>query len=359
MKENFLDKKKVLLGMSGGVDSTTAALLLKKAGYEVIGCYFDVTEDSNLSEWKQAEKASKELGIDIEYVNVHEAFEEKVVHPFCEEYSLARTPNPCITCNPSIKFPTLIKKANEVGAYYIATGHYAKTAYSKELGRWVLMRAEDRAKDQTYMLYRLPENILKRLLMPLGDIASKKEVRNLASKAELSSAELGDSQGICFLAGDEDYARFLTERGYEHIRGNFVDLDGNILGEHKGIMNYTLGQRKGLGVSLGKPMYVVAIDGKKNEVILGDNEDLFTKEVVIDGLIGDLTNLPETFLSDLTAKTRHVIREANCHLEPADGEGEVKVVFDKAQRAITPGQSVVFYSKDVVVGGGVVKSPIL
>lgn len=356
MTEDRLNRNKVLLGMSGGVDSTTAALLLKEAGYEVIGCYFDVGQDRDESDWAQAEKAGQELGIEVHYVNVHQTFEKDVINPFCEEYSCGRTPNPCIKCNPTIKFPTLIGQADLCGAYYIATGHYARPLYSEELGRWVISRGENHEKDQTYMLYRLPEEILKRLILPLGDIASKDQVRGLAGQAKLSSADQKDSQGICFLPDQEDYNEYLMDRGYKHIPGDFVDLDGNVLGQHRGIMNYTLGQRKGLGMSFGRPMYVVAIDSDKNQVVLGDNKDLFTKEVIIDDLVGDLLALPEKMASSLVAKTRHVIKRATCRLEPVDEAGQVKVIFEEGQRAVTPGQSLVIYSGDLVVGGGIVKT---
>lgn len=356
MTEDGLNRRKVLLGMSGGVDSTTAALLLQEAGYQVAACYFDVFKNPIQGEWSLAKKAAEELGIEISYVNVHEAFEQAVICPFCQEYSQGRTPNPCISCNPSIKFPTLIEEADRIGAYYIATGHYARSIYSPELKRWLIAKGRNPEKDQTYMLYRLPENILKRLLMPLGDVKTKDQVRDLAEQAQLSSASLKDSQGICFLKSGQDYHLYLKERGYGEEPGYFVDTEGKILGKHRGIIHYTLGQRKGLGMSFGRPMYVVAIDSIKNQVVLGKNDDLFSKELLIDKLVGNPLDLPDSFKADLTAKTRYVIKEASCSLEASEEAGQLRVAFDEAQRALTPGQSIVLYSKGMLVGGGIVKS---
>ena len=243
-----MKNKKVVLGLSGGVDSTTAALLLQEKGYEVIGLYFDAMgkgrEDAGAV---RAEMAAKQLGIKFLYRDVSDIFREKVIGNFCSEYVCGRTPNPCIVCNPDVKFKTLLAAADEEGADWIATGHYAGTYQDPESEEWFIRRAKSEAKDQSYMLYRLGEDVISRLILPLNDAEDKEAVREIARKKALKNAEDKDSQEICFIEDGDDYKAFLRRNGCDLPKGDFVDADGNILGEHQGILHYTIGQRKESG----------------------------------------------------------------------------------------------------------------
>ena len=270
--EKQKNKNKVLLGLSGGVDSTTAALLLQEKGYEVIGLYFDAMgkgrEDAGAV---RAEMAAKQLGIKFLYRDVSDIFREKVIGNFCSEYVCGRTPNPCIVCNPDVKFKTLLAAADEEGADWIATGHYAGTYQDPESEEWFIRRAKSEAKDQSYMLYRLGEDIISRLILPLNDAEDKEAVREIARKKALKNAEDKDSQEICFVP-DNDYAGFIERETNEVEKpGNFVSTSGEILGTHKGIGHYTIGQRKGLGIALGKPAFVTDIRCAQNEIVAGSN----------------------------------------------------------------------------------------
>lgn len=352
MTEN-LDTKKVVLGLSGGVDSATAALLLKQAGYEVTGLYFDVFENNENGRLK-AEATAKECDIDFKYINVHSAFQSLVVDRFCEEYLHGRTPNPCVMCNPAVKFKTLIDYADEIGAYYIATGHYGNTEYDEDTKCWYIKRGTNLIKDQTYMLYRLPQDVIGRFLMPLEGYETKAEIREIAEKKGLSSAGAKDSQEICFIDEDKSYMDFLRERGYEDRPGAFVDMDGNTIGSHKGIVNFTIGQRKGLGMTFGKPMYVVSVDDNLNTVTLGSNDDLFRRVVYSSDNFFTLTGgneLPEIFEGiEVEAKVRYAAKPSICRLSQENGI--VRAEFNEPQRAAAPGQSIVFYYMDRVIGGG-------
>lgn len=360
-----LKKNKVVLGLSGGVDSTVAALLLQKKGYEVIGLYFDIHPQCDgckdaadgSSGRERAEKVASQLGIDFVYKNVAEAFDDIVIGNFCSEYACGRTPNPCIVCNPSVKFKTLIDVADEAGAYHIATGHYADTYHNEETGLWYIKKAANEKKDQSYMLYRLGQEVISRLILPLNEIDDKEKVRELAREKALINADAKDSQEICFIDSDDNYKDFLRRRGITASKGDFVDPEGNMLGEHKGILDYTIGQRKGLGIALGKPAFVTFIDGEKNQVVLGDNADLFKTEVISSGNVifgGDACTLGKDVLAgmdDVTAKIRYAASPAEaklCLLE----DGRIRTIFNDAQRAPTPGQSIVFYNGDLVIGGG-------
>ena len=341
-----LKKNKVVLGLSGGVDSTAAALLLQEKGYEVVGLYFDIWEDSGAQGRERAENAAKQLGIEFIYKNVSDTFEDIVISNFCSEYACARTPNPCIVCNPLVKFKTLLDAANEAGAYYIATGHYADTYYDENDDLWYIKRAANEKKDQSYMLYRLSQEAISRLLLPLNEIDDKEQVRELARKKSLANADAKDSQDICFIDANDNYKDFLRRRGITAPEGDFVDSEGNVLGEHTGILDYTIGQRKGLGIALGKPAFVTHIDSKNNQVVLGDNADLFKTEVFSSDniLIGDE-------YENITAKIRYAAKPADAKLCVLE-DGRVKTIFEDAQRAATPGQSIVFYDGDLVIGGG-------
>lgn len=382
MWKTKMRNKKVVLGLSGGVDSTTAALLLQEKGYEVIGLYFDAMgkgrEDVGAV---RAEMAAKQLGIKFLYRDVSDIFREKVIGNFCSEYVCGRTPNPCIVCNPDVKFKTLLAAADEEGADWIATGHYAGTYQDPESEEWFIRRAKSEAKDQSYMLYRLGEDVISRLILPLNDAEDKEAVREIARKKALKNAEDKDSQEICFIEDGDDYKAFLRRNGCDLLKGDFVDADGNILGEHQGILHYTIGQRKGLGIALGKPAFVTGIDSEKNQVVLGDNQDLFKTEVVSDGniLLGiDFSRLAQQErearqadcgengedgearslgiigfddTSGITAKIRYAAKPAAASLKLLP-DGKILATFEEPQRAPTPGQSIVFYQDDLVLGGG-------
>lgn len=349
-----MDKNKVVLGLSGGVDSTVAAILLKEQGFDVTGLYFDI-EDHNVEGEKAARKVAEETGIAFKYVNVKKDFNDKVVKYFCDEYSRGRTPNPCIVCNPNIKFKVLTEYADSIGAYYIATGHYGDTVYDERFNSWFIKRGKNDRKDQTYMLYRLDSETIARFLMPLEKYSTKEEVRNIAREKGVFNSENKDSQEICFIDESSDYIEFLNNRGYIPSEGDFVDSDGNVLGKHKGIMNYTVGQRKGLGIALGKPAFVLSIDDKNNRVLLGDNEDLFSDKVYIRDCFftstgnGDMPKELENL--DVEAKIRYAAPLAKAKIKKMD-DGFVLVSFEKKQRAPAPGQSVVIYFDKMVIGGG-------
>ena len=347
-----LSKTKVVLGLSGGVDSTSAALLLKEKGLEVIGFYFDVLGD-NEDGRAAAEDLAKRLDIPFIAKDVSADFESIVIDNFCKEYSCGRTPNPCTLCNPTVKFKQLIDVADEVGAYYIATGHYAKIREVE--GAFYVEKGSNEKKDQSYMLYRLGQDVLRRLLFPLGEIQDKEQTRQMARDAALPNADNADSQEICFIDDKKDnHSQFIQRRGFAPKTGNFVDADGKVLGRHKGLLNYTIGQRKGLGIALGKPAFVVAMDSETGDVVLGDNADLFKTEVVSkdnyfvkDGKI--------TLAEDITvlAKIRYAAKPSKAVLKQLN-DSRILAVFEEPQRAATPGQSIVFYKDDVVIGGGII-----
>ncbi len=360
-----LKKNKVVLGLSGGVDSTAAALLLQEKGYEVVGLYFDIHpecssckgSEGEMSGRERAEKVASQLGIEFFYRNVADLFDKIVIGNFCSEYSCGRTPNPCIVCNPTVKFKTLLDVADEVGAYHIATGHYADTYHDEENDLWFVKKATNEKEDQSYILYRLDQEAISRLLLPLNEIDDKEKVRELAREKALINAEAKDSQEICFIDADDNYKDFLRRRGITASEGDFVDPEGNVLGRHKGILDYTIGQRKGLGIALGKPAFVTRIDGDNNQVVLGDNENLFKTEVISSDNIffgGCGVDIKYLECLDIKAKIRYAAKPAEaklCFLE----DGRVKTIFKDAQRAPTPGQSIVFYIDDLVLGGGFIE----
>ncbi len=359
-----MDKKKVVIAMSGGVDSSVAAALLLEQGFDVIGITMKIWSDSvedkideggccSLSAVDDARRVANQLGIPYYVMNFEDVFEKKVIDYFVEEYKCGRTPNPCIACNRFVKFEALLQKAAALGADYLSTGHYAKIEYNKRTHRYLLKKSAAESKDQTYALYNLNQEQLKCVLMPLGDFNNKEEIRRIAEKLGLYVANKPDSQEICFVS-DNDYASFIKQRtGQTSERGNFVDKRGNILGQHDGIINYTIGQRKGLGIAFGKPMFVVGIDAKNNRVILGEKGDEFAESLVAT----DLNFIPFEKLEkqmNVTAKIRYSAKEADAIISPYE-DGKVYVKFKSPQRAITPGQAVVFYDGDVVVGGGIIE----
>lgn len=351
----MLKNNKVILGLSGGVDSTAAALLLSEKGYEVTGLYFDIEEGGNQKGIEKAQKVADELGIKLIVKNVYDEFKGCVIKNFIDEYANGRTPNPCIVCNPLIKFKTLIETADEVGATYVATGHYARVSYSDTQQCHIISIPENERKDQSYMLYRLPKEYIERLVLPLSEYDDKEKIREIARAMNLSNSEDKDSQEICFIDDQVGYIEFLRENGVKAKAGDFVDKEGKVLGKHKGIVNYTFGQRKGLGITLGKPAFVTSIDAKKNRVVLGDNDDLFAHTVICKNPLFTSTGskkMPE-FLegAEIEAKIRYAARRAKAKIVQLD-DGSIEVTFEDKQRAATSGQSLVLYLNNEVVGGG-------
>jgi tRNA-specific 2-thiouridylase len=361
----------IAVAMSGGVDSSTVAAMLRAEGYNVIGLTMQLWNQRRLAgregmpeavqgrccsldDVYDARRVAQQIGIPYYVVNHEERFERDVVRPFVEEYLSGRTPIPCSLCNNHLKFDQLLIVAQQIGADRIATGHYARVAYDAVRGRWLLKRPADLSKDQTYFLFGLTQEQLSRTLFPLGDM-TKPQVRELAHKYGLAIAEKPDSQEICFVPGG-DYKRFLdaylAEQGTSlpDTAGELVTTDGEVIGEHSGIHNFTVGQRKGLGVATGSPLYVIQISGADKQVVVGGEEHLYSRAlrarrvnlIAVDDLREPMR---------VTVKIRHRHEPAPAMIERT-GEDEVLVTFDEPQRAITPGQAAVFFDGDVVVGGG-------
>lgn len=354
---------KVVVGMSGGVDSSVAAYLLKEQGYDVIGVTMQIWQDEEqatqeenggccgLSAVDDARRVAAALEIPYYVMNFKKEFKENVIDYFVEEYQNGRTPNPCIACNRYVKWESLLQRSLSIGAEYIATGHYARVV-QLENGRYTLRRSATLAKDQTYALYNLTQEQLKRTLMPVGKY-TKDEVRAIAEKINLRIANKPDSQDICFVP-DGDYAAYIEEEaGVKVPEGNFVLTDGTVLGRHKGITHYTVGQRKGLGLALGYPAFVLEIRPETNEVVIGTKEESMTTQLRARNLnfmaVEDLTEPLHVF-----TKIRYNHKGAWCTIEKT-GEDEVLCTFDELQRAVTPGQAVVFYDGEYVLGGGTIQ----
>lgn len=352
--------KKILVGMSGGVDSAVSAYLLLKNGYSVSGATLSL-HDAGLSlnidnsccsakEVEDAIKIAEHLGISHSVLNFKDHFRENVIDRFIKTYLDGGTPNPCIDCNRYVKFDRLVSYADEQEIDFIATGHYARIEKDGN-GRYLLKKALDATKDQTYVLYALTQAQLSRTLFPLGGL-TKSAVREIAKEQGFLNAEKKDSQDICFVP-DGDYASFIERTtGAAYPTGNFLDLDGRVLGKHSGMIRYTVGQRKGLGIALGKPAFVVAKNAEQNTVTLGDDSDLFTDTLTAHNVNLIACDRIEAPLR-VTAKVRYKQGEQSATVVQT-GENSISVKFDAPQRAIARGQSVVLYDGDVVIGGGII-----
>lgn len=346
-----MEKEKVLVGMSGGVDSSVAALLLQQQGYEVAGATFALWPGAE-GDAADAARVCKELGIPHHIFGYGDAFREHVVDYFAAEYSRGATPNPCVACNRHIKFGAFLASALEMGFDYIATGHYAAVLFDGETGRYRLRRAEHPEKDQSYVLYTLTQERLRHVLLPLG-IYTKREVRRISEESGLPVSHKAESQDICFVPGG-DYAAFLEEyTGKTAPAGHFVDGAGNRLGPHRGVWRYTIGQRKGLGMGFGKPMYVTGIDPLTGNVSLGEDGELMKRALTaLDAVFLDFDGLDAPRRLDV--KLRYNAKAVPATVMPL-GNGRVLVEFDSPQRAVTPGQAAVFYDGDFVAGGATIE----
>ena len=357
-----MEKKKIVVAMSGGVDSTTVAAMLKKEGHEVIGitmqlldytdaeggcCSFDHVVD--------ARRASEELGIPHYVVNFTEEFKDYVLKDYVDKYESGKTPIPCVLCNQHVKFDLLLKRAMELGADYLATGHYARI--EEENGVYTLNKAVDETKDQTYFLYTLGQKELSKLMFPLGGLR-KDQVRELAREFNLRPADKPDSTGVCFVPTD-NYRDYLKSRNeFKEKAGEIVNTEGEVLGTHKGVFSFTVGQRRGLGIATGKPMYVSSIVPAENKVVVGDDSVLYKHKLIANNItwvdnISDNSEIENILKVKAKVRYRHSASEATVKMR---SDKDAIVEFSDRQRAITPGQAVVFYSGEKVLGGGWIDS---
>ena len=347
-----MENKKVLLGMSGGVDSSVSALLLKQRGYEVIGTTLELFTGSsccNTETYMDAKNVCNQIGVPHFIYNCKDIFKTYVIDDFINCYSCCKTPNPCIECNKYMKFGFMWEKAKELGCNYIATGHYAKTEYSEKYNRWVLKKSNAGKKDQSYVLWNIPKDLVEHILFPLSDFESKDNIREIARENNLKVANKPDSEDICFVP-DGNYKKFLENNSnIKPKQGNIVNTKGEVLGKHTGLYNYTIGQRKGLGISYKVPLFVVGFDKQKNEVIVGEEKELYKKEVIVTDINLLLFDEINEKL-EVEVKTRYSSKSAKANI--IQEGNNIKIEFDEPQRAITPGQSAVFYIDDIVVGGG-------
>ena len=347
-----MENKKVLLGMSGGVDSSVSALLLQKQGYEVIGAtleLFTKTNNCDKNTYVDVKNICKSLGIPHYIYNCKQQFKEYVIQDFINCYSICKTPNPCIECNRYMKFGVMWEKAKELGCNYIATGHYAKTEYNEKYNRWVLKKSSAGKKDQSYVLWNIPKELIEHILFPLSDFQEKEKIRQIARESGLKVADKPDSEDICFIP-DGNYKEFLEKNSnLKPQEGNIVSSKGEILGKHKGLYYYTIGQRKGLGISYKVPLFVIGFNQAKNEVIVGEEHELYKKEISV-GNINLLLVDEIKEQMEVEVKTRYSSKVAKAKITQKGNL--IDVIFEEPQRAITPGQSAVFYIGDIVLGGG-------
>ena len=360
LQRNIDKPKRVVVAMSGGVDSSTAAALLKEQGYDVIGIsmqLWDYTEGEkdrpgsccSLDDLYDARRVCDKLNVPFYVVNFEETFSKAVVDYFVEGYLKGETPNPCLKCNQVLKFEVLLRKALELEADFLATGHYARVVYDEGKGRYLLLRGKDLSKDQSYFLFTMTQKQLSKIIFPLGDL-TKADVRKLANKFGLNVAEKKDSQEICF--APEDYPSFIAKYAVHSAdtKGEIVDLNGNILGMHQGLYRYTIGQRRGIGVTRGEPLYVLKIDMQKNQLVVGPEQGLFSNSLIAKETNWIGITCPSAELEALV-RIRYRHKGVEAHVAPLDGN-RVEVRFKKPEKSVTPGQAVVFYKGDEVLGGG-------
>jgi len=351
-----MDNKKVVLGMSGGVDSAAAAILLKEKGYKVVALYFDVLQNGDQNSKNRAENLCKQLNISFNYVNLWERFEKVIIEPFCLSYELGCTPMPCISCNPFIKWWALKELADEIDAKWLATGHYAQIVNIDDV--YYVKKSKNLEKDQSYMLAGLDQSILSRAIFPLSEFENKNDVRDFVKSHGLQLPEnLKESQDICFVP--KDYRDFLAERKVNSKPGNFIDEQGNVIGSHKGYTNFTIGQRRGLGMGFGKPMYVKYIDSDTGNVTLCEDEGLYHKQIAITVVnfakYGRVYSVPEEYNGkSFYTKIRYAAKPALAKISNYKEEGLALLEFETDQRAPAFGQYTVFYDDDIVIGCGVI-----
>ena len=353
---NGLDSKKVVLGLSGGIDSAASALLLKETGMQVHALYFDVTDCGNTDAKSRAEALCSQLGISFRYINLSDRFEKIIIEPFCKAYLGGCTPMPCMVCNPYIKWAVLKEYADEIGAYYLATGHYARTENID--GTVYIKRSENTSKDQSYMLARLGQDILSRALFPLSGFADKAEVKAYIMKKGIIIPEnLKESQDICFISGD--YRDFIASREISSAPGNFIDERGQILGRHSGYASFTVGQGKGFGMGFNKKLYVKSINTETGDVVLCEDPALYTDTVDISicnfAGYGEIDYIPDEYMGEhFDVKIRYTAKPADAVLFAGGERGLATLKFKDLQRGPTPGQYAVFYKNDLVIGCGII-----
>ncbi len=336
------------MGISGGVDSSVSAILLQEQGYDVIGITMELQEEKE--QIKDAKKVCEQLKIPHYVVDYKKEFEKYVIKDFCKNYANCKTPNPCIECNKYFKFGAMWEMAKKLGADFIATGHYAKTEYSSKYKQLVLKKSDSVFKDQSYMLWSIKKDIIPKIIFPLGKYTSKEKIRKIAQEYNLLIADKPDSQDICFIPNG-DYKTFLERyANFKNKRGNIVTRNGNVLGVHNGLYKYTIGQRKGLGVSYEVPLYVIDFNEEKNELIVGEENELYKNEIEVTDLNWLIENEPED-LTKIFVKTRYKANFAMATINKMENN-KLKVIFDEPQKALTPGQSAVFYDGEIVLGGG-------
>lgn len=359
-----MSKGTIVIAMSGGVDSAVAAALLKQDEWDVIGITMQIWQERegesknggccSLGAVEDARRCANKLGIPHYVLNLKEYFNNNVIDLFISEYSRGRTPNPCVECNRSVKFEELFRQSKAMGADYLATGHYARTRYNETTCRWEMLRAVNSAKDQSYALYTLDQQTLAHTIFPLGELKDKSETRQIARELGLNVASRPDSQEICFVS-EEGYTSFLAEKAPETMQpGPIVDKEGRVIGEHQGVAQYTIGQRKRLPGGAGEPRFVISLDPATRTVVTGRDADLFAKGFIADKLNWISIEQPEWPLA-VSARIRYNGTASPACLFSGSYEGSVHCIFDEPQRAVTPGQAAVFYQGDVIVGGGTIE----